>query len=82
MPDELRPPPPDARPAKPEGVVAAEGFELNEVGRRMWQLCDGRHTLRQIAQALTDEFAADPREAAMDAAAFVAQLVAMKLLVV
>ena len=48
----------------------------------MWQLCDGRHTLRQIAQALTDEFAADPREAAMDAAAFVAQLVAMKLLVV
>ena len=73
-------------PAGHDAKVAAalaDGAEhdLNEVGSRIWELCDGKHTLVEIAQTLVDEFEVDAGEARMDASAFVAQLVEMKLLV-
>jgi coenzyme PQQ biosynthesis protein PqqD len=36
-------------------------FSLNEVGRRIWELCDGTRTIAQIVDALAAEYDA-PRE--------------------
>jgi hypothetical protein len=64
-------------------AAMADGAEhdLNEVGSRIWELCDGRRTLPEIASVLVEEFEVDPVEARVDVAAFVAQLLEMKLLV-
>ncbi len=59
---------------------AGAEHELTRVGGRIWQLCDGRHTLLQIAEQLTAELQVDPREARMDVTALVAQLCEMRLL--
>ena len=53
---------------------------LNPVGSRIWELCDGSHTLDQIAAALTEEFDVDVVHARQSVAAFVADLLAKDLL--
>lgn len=64
-----------ARPQGREGIVsqaAAEGiilldvrsgmyFEANEVGRRVWELCDGTRSVSEIAGVIEAEFEA-PRD--------------------
>ena len=69
----------DARAA----AALADGAEhdLNEVGSRIWELCDGARTVADIARALAEEFEVEDADAQEDAAAFVAQLAEMKLLV-
>ncbi len=53
---------------------------LNPVGSRIWELCDGSHTLDQIAAALTEEFEVDPAHARESVATFVADLLDKELL--
>src|SRR5579862_8152061 len=36
-------------------------YSLNEVGQRIWELCDGTHTVAQVVDALATEFDA-PRD--------------------
>lgn len=36
-------------------------YSLNEVGQRIWELCDGSHTVMQVVDALASEFDA-PRD--------------------
>lgn len=31
-------------------------YSLNEVGRRIWELCDGTHSIEQIIDALAQEY--------------------------
>lgn len=33
-------------------------YDLNEVGARIWELCDGTHTIDQIAIVIAEEFEA------------------------
>lgn len=47
---------------------------LNEVGARIWQLCDGSRTIQQIADVIQSEYQADQAEAAADTLAFIADL--------
>jgi len=47
---------------------------LNEVGARIWALADGRRTLRQIAAALSEEYAVDQPQAEADTLDFVSRL--------
>ena len=35
-------------------------FSLSDVGARVWELCDGEHTLDEIADQLAAEYDAEP----------------------
>ncbi len=38
-------------------------FEMDHVGALVWELCDGKHTIAQIADALADEKKLEMKEA-------------------
>jgi hypothetical protein len=59
--------------APPEQRDGAE-HDLNEVGSRVWELCDGAHTEADIALALVEEFEVDLATASRDAADFIDEL--------
>ena len=41
----------DGAPIQPTGAVGRKGsVELDSVGRQVWELCDGEHTLREMAE--------------------------------
>ena len=48
--------------------------ELNEVAARIWALCDGHHTVREIAATIVEEFDVDEETARQDAADFVREM--------
>jgi hypothetical protein len=70
----------DSRPARAERVIAHRGDEelllldpedgsyyaLEEVGARIWELCDGKRRVAEIAATLDDEFDAAPQEIRAD----------------
>ena len=49
-------------------------FLLNEVGSRIWELLDGRTSLKEIQEAIVAEFEVSEPEAAADVVDFVQQL--------
>jgi Coenzyme PQQ synthesis protein D (PqqD) len=53
---------------------AGASHELNEVASRIWALCDGRRTVREIAARLVEEFEVDLTTAEQDAADFVREM--------
>ena len=55
-------------------------FSLTEVGARIWELCDGEHTLDEIAGALAGEYDAAPETIQADARELLAELAAEGLL--
>ncbi len=44
-----------------------EYFSLNEVGSRVWELCDGARSLASIAQTICEEYDVEPSVALSDA---------------
>ncbi len=54
--------------------------QLNEVGARIWELCDGTNSYQQIEQVLCNEFDIDPQEARLDIKAFIDELQQLQLL--
>ncbi|HEY3283723.1 MAG TPA: PqqD family protein [Armatimonadota bacterium] len=75
-------------PSRREGVLTqeAEGtllllslddgqyFSLDEVGQRMWDLCNGVRTVRQIAEALALEYEATADTIEQDALGLLGEL--------
>ena len=57
-----------------------EAKVLNEVGAQIWQLADGRHTVREIAATVSAGYRVAPSVAEADTLEFVAQLAAKGLL--
>ena len=55
-------------------------FEANEVGRRIWQMCDGRNSLNSIATALCDGSRRNATEIENGVHKFVGRLVALNLI--
>ena len=55
------------------GEVGAS-HELNEVASRIWELCDGRRSVREIAARVVEEFEVDLATAEQDAADFVREM--------
>jgi hypothetical protein len=51
------------------------------VGSRIWELCDGTLTVREIAAILVEEFDVEQEPAEKDAAEFVASLLQSRLLI-
>jgi hypothetical protein len=48
--------------------------QFNRTATRVWECCDGAHTVAAIADRLTQDFDVDPATARRDVAAVVAQL--------
>ncbi len=55
-------------------------YNFNPVGARIWERCDGRHTVAQIAQELAEEFDVKVEEATRDCQEFIDGLVAENML--
>lgn len=57
-------------------------YPLNRVATRIWQLCDGAHTIDAIVRALVDEFDADEATIRSDAMTFLDELARAGLIVI
>jgi hypothetical protein len=55
-------------------------YNLNPMGAHIWERCDGRHTITQIAGELAQEYDVTLEEAARDCQEFIDSLVAEGLL--
>ncbi len=47
---------------------------LNTTGSRIWELCDGAHSVSAIINCITEEFSVNPQEAEGDVTEFVSEL--------
>jgi coenzyme PQQ biosynthesis protein PqqD len=56
-------------------------YALDDVSGRIWQLCDGTRSVRQIVEAVRDEYDTADQEIEEDVIAFVSDLVVESLLV-
>ena len=56
-------------------------YTVDEVAARIWELCDGTRTLRDVADAIVAEYDAPAEAVEDDVDKFVAELVAESLLV-
>ncbi len=55
-------------------------YNLNRVGTFIWNRCDGRHSVDEIARALTEEFEVSPETASHDCREFLEELAQQGLL--
>ena len=53
---------------------------LNELGTRIWQSCDGEHSVGQIVQIIVNEYEVDYPTAERDVIEFLDQMVEMQAL--
>lgn len=83
-----------SRPKRNEQIIAQEGvndflllnmrngqyYSLNEVGGQIWSLCDGKHTVEQIVEALSAEYDATTETLTSDALELLDELRNQKLI--
>jgi pyrroloquinoline quinone biosynthesis protein D len=58
-----------------------QSYTLNPVAGRVWQLCDGKRSVRQIAEVMCDEYEAAGQAVDEDVAELVTELVGESLLI-
>jgi coenzyme PQQ biosynthesis protein PqqD len=61
-------------------VDSGRYYALDDVGGRIWQLCDGSRTVAQIAEVVGDEYDAAGVAVQEDVVAFVSELASESLL--
>jgi methyltransferase-like protein len=49
-------------------------YSLNPVGTFIWEHCDGRHSIKDISEAMAAEFTVSPQDALQDCLQFVQEL--------
>lgn len=78
----------DGRPARGERIISrradqtlilldpdsGEYFTLDDVGGRIWELCDGSRSVDEIAAALAEEYDAPPEQIRADVAELLSDL--------
>lgn len=83
-----------SRPKREEQIIAQEGvndflllnmrdgnyYSLNEVGGRIWSLCDGKHTVGEIVEILASEYDATTEILTGDALELLGELRNKKLI--
>ena len=62
-------------------VKSGRYYALDPVAGRIWQLCDGSHSVRQIAEVLGDEFDTSGQPIDDDVIGLVSELAGESLLV-
>ena len=50
-------------------------YNLDSLGSFIWERCDGRHSVAQIAEAITEEYEVEPEVAIQDCEQFIQELV-------
>jgi hypothetical protein len=55
-------------------MASGQYFTLDEVGGRIWELCDGSKTVREIAAVLVQEYEAAPEQIEADLVALLDEL--------
>ena len=84
----------EIRPRRKDQVIARPGeqelmlldvesgcyFTLNEVGRRIWELCDGASTVAEIVSAVAAEYEAPPETVRADVFELLTELERERLL--
>ena len=84
----------DLRPVRRDGILAQEAqgqtvllrledggyYALDEVGARVWELCDGQRSLEDIVAVMREEFEAPAETIAADVIEFVEELRGEQLL--
>ena len=65
-------------PIRGDAVDLESIYTLNEVGRRIWHLLDGRRTVAQLCGAIMAEFEVDADAAQRDVQDFLEELIALK----
>lgn len=63
------------------GDMEDELYTLNDTGKDIWRLLDGKNTLRDIALKLAEEYEADPGEIEQDVRGLVEELARRRFLV-
>jgi len=61
-------------------VQRNQAYELDEVALKIWELCDGSHSVEDIASKLINEYAVNYDEALKDCKAYITELKDMQLL--
>lgn len=56
-------------------------YSLNEIGGRIWELCDGSHSVSQVVESLAAEYGASQEVLEQDVAELLADLEKGKLIV-
>lgn len=62
-------------------IESGEYFALNDVGKRVWDLCDGTRTVAQVADAVCAEYDVAPDTAFDDTDALLENLVGAGLVI-
>jgi hypothetical protein len=62
-------------------VKSGEYYALDSVAGRIWQLCDGTRSVRQIAEVVSDEYDGAGHSVEDDVVGFVSDLLGESLLV-
>lgn len=60
---------------------SGEYYTLDDVGARVWQLCDGKRTVAQIAEVVAQEYEAPPEVIERDVMALLKELIDEALVV-
>jgi len=63
------------------GDLENELYTLNETGRVIWQLLDGKHSLAELANTLAEEFEATPGEIEQDVLGLIEELFSRRMVV-
>ena len=63
------------------GDMEDDLFSLNETGTSIWNLLDGRRTIKEIIATLEEEYMAGPGEIVQDVLGIVEELVKRRILV-
>ena len=62
-------------------IATGQYYALDPVASRIWQLCDGTRSIRQIAEVVSDEYDAAGEAVEDDVVGLVSELVGESLLV-
>jgi len=62
-------------------IESGEYFLLNDVGKRVWDLCDGTRTVAQVADAICSEYDVPPDTALDDTGALLENLAGAGLVI-
>jgi hypothetical protein len=63
------------------GDMEDDLFSMNETGTEIWNMLDGKKTVREVAEALTLRYRAESAEIEQDVAGIVTELLKRRMLV-
>ncbi|MCS7254496.1 MAG: PqqD family protein [Armatimonadota bacterium] len=63
-------------------LQAKKRIQLDELGSLVWLMCDGKHTIGEMAQELMNRYKLDKREAEVSLITFIQQLIKRRLITV